>query len=435
MKKLKILIILVVLLIFALLTCLVLIFNVNLNKGNVEEIYDEAAEEIVYLNKDDKSISNEVYFNVYNCLLKYMDYINTNNYIYQFSDKKDELMSENIYSLLSNEFITKNKITDKNAVKYVKTVSNKSIVVPIEIKALQKEDIYSFLVYGSVIETGSYKKNSDIYIIVNIDPINLAFSVEPLNITKSVKFDEIEVGNLETKLTLNSENKYNVFNETTEMVVKEYINRYKYLALADPEKAYEYLDEKYREKRFGSVNEFKKYVLENRDEIIKITLKEYQVNDKTYYKEYVGKDSKDNLYIINEYDVLNYDMKLDSYTILTEKFITEYYKVSNIKKVMMNIDKFFKMINAKDYKNAYNCLANSFKSNYFKTQASFEKYIKNNTFKYNNVEYINLNDSVEGIYAYELKLVDKTNNSNIKNFSIIVKLKEATDFEISFDVK
>ena len=39
----------------------------------------------------------------------------------------------------------------------------------------------------------------------------------------------------------------------------------------------------------------------------------------------------------------------------------------------MNIDKFFQMINRQDYDAAYNCLAQSYRNNYFTTEEEFEK--------------------------------------------------------------
>ena len=43
----------------------------------------------------------------------------------------------------------------------------------------------------------------------------------------------------------------------------------------------------------------------------------------------------------------------------------------------MNVDKFFQMINRKDYKTSYKCLADSYKNNYFKTENDFANFVKN----------------------------------------------------------
>ena len=73
-----------------------------------------------------------------------------------------------------------------------------------------------------------------------------------------------------------------------------------------------------------------------------------------------------NYYIIKEKAIMNYTIGFDTYTILTEKFKETYDKSGDEYKCQMNINKFFQMINRKDYKTSYKCLADSYKNNYFK---------------------------------------------------------------------
>ena len=48
--------------------------------------------------------------------------------------------------------------------------------------------------------------------------------------------------------------------------------------LSNPEVAYEYLDNEYKQKRFGNANEFKAYVNNNIDELEGLNVSEYLVN-------------------------------------------------------------------------------------------------------------------------------------------------------------
>ena len=62
-----------------------------------------------------------------------------------------------------------------------------------------------------------------------------------------------------------------------------------------------------------------------------------------------------------------------------------------------------------------------------------KKYIQQNLFKYNSVTYKKYNDSVSNIYEYELVINDKQSKKT-KEFTIIMNLKNNTDFEMSFSI-
>ena len=102
---------------------------------------------------------------------------------------------------------------------------------------------------------------------------------------------------------------------------------------------------------------------------------------------------------------------------------------------MMNIDKFFQMLNAKDYKAAYEKLDMNFKNNYFKTEQDFENYIKQRVFSYNKVEYVSYNGDISGIFKYDLNLKNKQNETQEVSFSVVMQLKEGTDFVMSFNIQ
>ena len=112
-----------------------------------------------------------------------------------------------------------------------------------------------------------------------------------------------------------------------------YINRYKRLAIAYPELEYNHLDEQYREARFGSLDNFKKYVQKNKEDISKIRASSYMTNYKDGYTEYVVKDQYDNVYIFEEKAVLDYTVKLDTYTLESDKFTSTYKTATNKEKV------------------------------------------------------------------------------------------------------
>ena len=208
---------------------------------------------------------------------------------------------------------------------------------------------------------------------------------------------------------------------------------YKRLALSVPELAYNYMDEEYRNKRFESIEGFKEYIENNRDNIEEISLKKYLAENNDNYTEYVGQDKYGNLYIFDEKGILDFTLKLDTYTIPTDKFKETYNTAEDYKKVQMNIDKFFQMINRQDYKTAYSCLAQNYKDNYFKTQEEFEKYVKNNFYTYNKVSYEKYEQKGNKLYIFSIKLEDITGeNAEKKEIKIVMQLDDDLNFEMSF---
>ena len=164
-------------------------------------------------------------------------------------------------------------------------------------------------------------------------------------------------------------------------------------------------------------------------------MKDDIVNYYDDYIEYVCKDQYDNLYIFNEMLPMSFTLKLDTYTITTDKFKSTYAVATDKNKAKMNIDKFFQMINRQDYKTSYNCIADSFKNNYFQNEEKFKQYVKQNFFLYNKISYKNVSDMGNGIYVYTLELFDLTGNkSEKKEVTVIIRLKEELNFEMSFEM-
>ena len=71
---------------------------------------------------------------------------------------------------------------------------------------------------------------------------------------------------------------------------------------------------------------------------------------------------------------------LDTYTVDLLKFTEKYTKASEEEKVVLNINKIFTAIDAKDYKYVYSKLAESFKNNYFNNESDLQKYLNDNLF-------------------------------------------------------
>ncbi|NLC87773.1 MAG: hypothetical protein GX682_03235 [Clostridiaceae bacterium] len=374
------------------------------------------------------------YYTVKNYIGSYLKALNKNSTTYYNRDKYDEtIQQEYVYNILSESYIKSANITMKNVLAKVSLYSENLKFLPIKIKSIEEENLNTYIAYGIIVNLQN-KYISDLYIVVNLDLKNKTFAVEPLNKTYN-HIDDIDIKNPNKSIEKNDYNEYIVQKVTNQYVTNEYVSLYKILSLSKPEIIYGFMQEDYRNKRFGSLNKFKQYVEENKNEITQIKLDEYLVNNYDDYIEYVAKDQYENLYIFKESAVANYTFTLDTYTLPQEKFDKEYAKASNLNKVAMNIDKFFQMINAKDYESAYSVLVNNFKQTNFKNVEVFKQYMKSKLYTYNDVNFVKFSDDISGVFTYYIEISNRENNKDKKiKMNVVMQLLEENTYQLSFQI-
>lgn len=281
------------------------------------------------------------------------------------------------------------------------------------------------------------KLNKIINIIIAILTI---FIIVLLVILLLNKAQNEEKNNTITNTTIQEPVKSNEINAwsnteiSEEEIAKTYFNTYIEDALYSPERAYNVLNNEYRQKRFGSLVEFEKYIESIREELQEANLYSYMINEEDGVVQIVCRDQNENLYIFNQTAVLDYTVTLDTYTLPQEKFETEYTSANEREKVMLNIDKFFQMINAKDYRTAYSVLSEGFKQNNFPTEDSFKQYMESRVYRYNDITYGTFSNEISGIYQGTIIITNRENEQQTQNFSIIMQLNEGTDFELAFEI-
>lgn len=408
--------------------------GIDLNNKNI----GDAGLNIDYSVSEIENVTDKIeYYTVRNCINNYFNILNSNNSIYYVGDEIDEdAQKEYIYNLLGIDYIKSNNITVNNVLNKVETTKEQKVFIPLQMKVLKKERVDKYIVYGVLQDVIELDDAEEIYIIVNLDYNNKTFSIEPID----KEYESIEQINIENDDILIDKNENNIYQNqkiTNEYLTNEYFVLYKKLAITEPELVYNIFSEEYRNERFGNIDNFKKYVNENKNEILKINMQQYLVNNYESCTEYVAKDQYGNLYIFKESsDNELIDINLDTYTLKNDKFFEEYNKSSNEKKVQMNVDKFIQMINRHDYKTSYNCISSGFKKNYLDTQEKFEEYMKNVFFEYNNFEFRNIEQKGSNLYTVTLNITDLTEESSeTRNVTIIMQLNDDLDFEMSFGIE
>ena len=106
-------------------------------------------------------------------------------------------------------------------------------------------------------------------------------------------------------------NEYSPVNISDEQMANIYLNDFKYNFLNDVNYAYQLLNENYRNKKFGSINNFASYI--NGLNYNNITVDRYSVSSDNKFITVYTKDN--NKYIFKVISVMEYEVYLDDYTV------------------------------------------------------------------------------------------------------------------------
>lgn len=292
-------------------------------------------------------------------------------------------------------------------------------------KQVKKREVnidYSiYYVYGKlIIDNKIVDNNSNYTVIVNYT--NGAYSViNEINESKEYDGDIVQDEN----------NKFEYKNYSEEDFVKEEFMDYKYTLLNELDEAYSKLDNEYKAERFNNIQEFNNYIEEKRTQIENSIVVSYEYIDDN---QFIVQDDYGNQYVFIENSFMNYNVRLDNYTVITENYKNKYNKLDNESKAKTNVDMFIKMINSSDYRHAYNKLDETFRNNNFGSVENFESYIKENFFE-NNYLIVDKIEQKGEYYAVNTTLKrDTSSAADSKNKNFVIKLNEGTNFVMSFEI-
>ncbi len=434
----KIIILSVIIIILILVSIIILV--VNRYRPNVNIVKESNAEKTIEQKEIEEVIRDKEFYKVSNLVNIYLDTLNKNKYKSRdgesFADS--DQTKESIYSLLSEEYIDKNNITLNNLYKNVYDINDKINFVPIEMRVIEKFGINKYLVYGEAVNINNANiENKQIYIIVNIDEINETYSIEQIN----EDIYDIDDYNFTNEIKSIEENKYNKFDKTTvndEFIALQKFNNFKFLTLTDSQLVYDrYLDQEYKEKRFPTYEDYKKYLEVSYDRFYKMELYQYASKQNDDFLQNVYTDKNGCYYVFNQTKSSDYTVLLDSYTVLSDEFKKTYTNANNKNKVQMNINKWVEMLNNKDYLAAYNVLDETFRTTKFTDFNNFaeimseiflDQYTAEATGEYNSF-------SEEENNTFIQKISLKNKNYDIEGRitgNIIMQLGEEYNYVMSF---
>lgn len=447
MSKTQKTLIIAIIIVLVTLICILSIYLTLRRKGfGSEEVY-EYIEEI----KPEEKIAivdiRNHYYIVQSCINKFYTYNDIISNIKEYYGGEDEEVikeatSENaaiIYNLLDEEYIKSREITKGNLLTKIGKV-NGSIVDINNMYVSEKSTNISVYIVNGTLRDKKSNNISSFKMIVKLDFANETFSIIPDDYVDE-NYPNVEIGgniNIEVpeNIKINKNNKYLFKVVSDDTYIMDLFNKLKEELLYNTKEIYNDLNQDYKNSKFASEEEFDKYVKNKYANLKNINAESYKETKKEDYTQYIIIDSEGNYYIFREIAPMQYSLILDTYTIDIPEFVDRYNKSKAQEKVILNLNKFMLAINDKDYKTAYNMLADSFKKNNFQTIGEFEKYMKNNFFDKNKFDYKYFGDEAGTYYTYKVDISDqeeKIRQTITKNF--IILLGEGTEFEISFNIK
>lgn len=446
MKKIKIIIpILVVLLIVV---CIALAIITN-NQKKQEEKYGKVDPPV------DVSESIAAYTNKMVRIKEDSSFYTLESYVKRLLANLEYKDSDGIISLLTEDYKEKNAITSKNVQDKIKFDGQDSSYNALE--------IYESANTGRYIIKGEIGKEKVYFKIVE-DSKNSTFAIEP--ITEEYYNNSVENQMEEEDSVTIAKNDYNSIRKiriTQEDIVQKYFNSYIQNVINYPQEVYNMLDEEYKNKKFGSFDNFKKYINNKADllnllniynrksysdfatsqeyeeyylQFLDVGLTQYIVNTYTDYTEYICYDQEDNVYIFREKAPNDYTIILDAYTIEIPSVKQKYETSTDQDKVAMNIEKIKQAVNDKDYTYVYNKLDETFKNNNYPTEASFEQKMQSELYGRNDFSYTKV-ESKSNVYVCDVTVTDASvkNSTAQKILHVFMQLKDETDFVLSFNIE
>ena len=353
------------------------------------------------------------------------------NVIQNVIDYAKESNKQALYNITETNYIKRNNISTDNVITIYENIEKYYIQ---EMCAFETSTMSEYYTYGFILKENN-DKTENYYFKVCKDSSNSTFSVSPLKIDEYNKAKEGKINKTENEsIKSNLYNKYNYNLYSGKDVAEKYINDFIFKMKYIPDVAFGTLDEEYRNKKFSNIDEFKSYIKNNSERFDDFIIRSYGREATENITNYEVEDINNYYYKIKASGGMDYTIILDDYTVESNEYVQKYNSSSDSTKIATCINKFFKLIDSKEYKSAYAYLDDTFKQKNFDTVGKFETYAKQNFFN-NNTVTISSAEKVGDIYSCKVQIKSGVSVAAMsKDITVIIKLKENTDFVMSFSI-
>ena len=337
-----------------------------------------------------------------------------------------------INDILANNYKTKYAVDNNYIYNNLKSYAGVQYQIDKMYIVEDSKYINTYFVYGKY-------SNIDFNFIVILDRYNYTFEIYLNNYFKDSGYNSEELSTMKTlhieKIEKNENNTFQFKNINQQEQANTYYNDFFNEMKKNPELAYSKLDSDYKNSKFKTLDDFKKYIqmYTNANK----RLGKYKMIKYDSYTELICQDTFGAIWIFKIKGVMNYTILLDSYTIPVKEYEDEYQNAKEEKKAQLCLNRFFEALNNQDYEVAYKFFNDTYKENNFKTLDDFKSYVQNNWFTYNLLDYSGA-EYDNNYYIISGTISDFQNEGSYtakhikKNFTI--KLGNGiTDFEMSFE--
>ena len=289
------------------------------------------------------------------------------------------------------------------------------------------DDKKVLLVYSKV-------NNKDFNCMIKVDLMNKRYSIFYEDFMKKEKYTKDRTDEVKLDDSNIEQNDYNTFiysSSNNQSIAIQYFSDLKEKMKNDRKMLYDILDKEYKEKRFDNYEKFYNYLNNLNERIDRLDISKFKFLDNRIKII----DNYNNMYTFEIGDFMKYSIVMDDYTIEDNEFNEIYDKLSDANKVSVNIEKFIKMLNLKDYESAYKLLDSNFKKNNYPSIEAFKKYVEKNLYGYSKITTVTNSNKTGNYYITSLDLEDgESENIRKKQITIIMQLLEGTDFVMSFSM-
>ena len=258
--------------------------------------------------KREKVSNSTVFYTVEDCINFYIDSVK--------AEEKDK-----IFELLDLEYINENNLNQENVLKY--TEKSKYSFIALDMYESELHNVCSYIVEG-VVDDGTY--NTKMYFRVGLDTNNFAFNIMPLSSKKYNSIDEIEEKENIVEIPNNDANSYQYNRMRKNEIIEKILKYYCDLTVNNVKKAYDMLEQEYREKRFDKYSKFQDYIKKRSENLKQARVAGYSVKEEENSKVYTVVDQDGMVYIFNQKSIMNFTVQMDDYTLETDEYKEKYIK-------------------------------------------------------------------------------------------------------------
>lgn len=338
-----------------------------------------------------------------------------------------------INSMLANNYKVKFSADDNYIYNILKNYSGKSYNITDMYVLEDSAYINTYFVYGN------YEGNEFNYIVI-LDKYNYTFEIYLNNYFAEKGYSKKDISTMKTlnieKIEKNNYNGFEYKSINEEQMAKQYYEDFFSKMKNNVQMAYNLLDSEYKEKRFGSIDNFKVYINNVVNTNVQRSLVSYSTTKYNNYTEHICQDNFGNNFIFKSTGVMKYTVILDTYTVAVNSYDKEYNDADGAKKAQLCLNRFFEALNNKDYETAYNFFNSTYRETNFKTVDEFKNYVQKNWFEINSFSYSNV--SLNGDYYYlsgqisNYKIEGSFDAKQVSKTFIVSLGKNIRDFQISF---